>query len=50
MPETFEHMLRKENVEGYEIPECGHAPSLMPNEQTQIITQWLERQPPHESS
>lgn len=42
--ETFERMLCKDNVEGYEIPECGHAPSLMPDEQTQVIMQWLERQ------
>lgn len=47
--ETCERMSYKENVTVHEIPECGHAPSLMPEEQIQIVRRWLEKHFLHEA-
>jgi hypothetical protein len=49
-PETLNRMAEKENVKTVEIPETGHAPSLMVPSQVKIIQDWVHKNQPHSHS
>ena len=40
--ETLKEMVKKDHVQSYEIPECGHAPSLKQESQIELINEWLK--------